>query len=676
VIETHSFTDKLVNLARVGWISYFNGTSGVAASSADLASLGFTNTFPLDGAPFPNIQILVGGVNCCGGAFSPTNKFTTSTWNGEDSVSWIHGKHSVSLGFLGVFHEIVQNALDIQGNFDFDGSKTASIPTAGSAWADFLLGLPNEGQVDIPTGYSQRHPINSKLFIDERKLAGYVNDDWKVTPRVTVNLGLRYDFQSTPTEENRRQFWRDTSVAGGALCSPDKTMVSTINASDSAANPASPQFYSSNCSRESPKKPFAPRVGFAFRPFADGKTVVRGGYGIFFDQYSIYEFASGNIAPYIGTFNANGYNTNSLYPSESVPVVTSADLGSLYNLEPPAMKQPYIEEWSLSVERELLRNTKLTANYVGSEGTHLETRLASNQPTSYDPSNPGAGYPFQNFGTYGQNGTALSPGYILEGAFPGSSNYNSLQISADHRSKDLALLVSYTWSSAMDDTSSSGGAGLENKEWSGPMDAHDIHRDYGKSAYDVNKRLVTSFVYELPFGRGKRFGSSMNKIADGFAGGWQVNGIYSAQSGLPFNATCNDIGFVLQAYGQRCDKVGNPYPAGFHKSIHAYFDPNAYAQPAEGVFGTEPHNDLRSFGLNNFDASLFKNLSLYADGRVRFQFRAEAFNALNHPEFGQADQGFSDGNAVPGEGYGAAFGTINNTFSSPRTIQLGGKIIF
>jgi hypothetical protein len=170
----------------------------------------------------------------------------------------------------------------------------------------------------------------------------------------------------------------------------------------------------------------------------------------------------------------------------------------------------------------------------------------------------------------------------------------------------------------------------------------------------------------------------VNKAVDAAIGGWQVNGIYSAQSGLPFNAHCNDTGSVLQAYGQRCDKVGNPYPKGFHKSFQGYFDPSAYAQPAIGVFGTEPHDDLRSYGLNNFDASFFKNFSLYGDGRVKFQFRAEAFNALNHPQMGQPDQGFSDGapNYVNGVNEGGNFTTINNTFSAPRTIQFAGKIIF
>ncbi len=667
VIQTHEFTSNLVNMARVGWTRYQNGTTGSAASTTDLSALGFQNTFPMAGAPFPNIQILTGGIACCGGAFSPTNVFTVNTWNGEDSLTWIHGRHSVSAGFLTILHGVVVNGLDIQGNFDFDGSKTAAgaNPTAGNAWADFLLGLPNEGQVALPTGYSQEHPINPQLFIDQIKYAAYVNDDWKITNRLTLNLGVRYDFQSNPREENHRQFWRDLSVPDGALCSTDSTMVTTLN---------SP--YYKVCSRSTPRTPFAPRVGFAYRPFSDDKTVLRGGYGVFFDQYSLYEFESGNIAPYIGTFNANGYSTDSLYPSEALPTVTPAQLGSLFNLEPPVIREPYLQEWSLSVERQVVRNTKFTANYVGSEGTHLETRLASNQPTSYDPSNPGAGYPFQNFGTYGQNGTPFSPGYVLEGSYAGASNYNSLQTSLDHRSNGAALLIAYTWSSAMDDSSSSGGAGLENKEWSGPMDAHDIHKDYGKSAFDVNQRFVASFVYELPIGRGKRFGSNLNRGLEEAIGGWQVNGIYSAQSGLPFNATCNDTGFVLQAYGQRCNKVGNPFPKGFHKSIHDYFDPNAYAQPATGVFGTEPHDDLRSFGLNNFDASIFKNFDLYGDNRVKFQFRAEAFNALNHPQMGQADQGFSDGNPVAGEAYGASFGTVNNTFSAPRTIQLAGKIIF
>ena len=656
VIETHSFSANLVNQARVGWLHYFLGTVAVAAPSADLSALGLQNTFPQAGTSFPSVS--VSGIACCGGAFGLPSAWTESVWNGEDSISWVHGKHTVTLGFLAYLnYDVVDFITSILGQWSYDGSITApagAAPTPDNAWADFLLGTGVSGEASVPTAYAQTNPFPVGLYMDQKKFAGYMNDDFKASNRLTLNVGLRYDFQSNPVEENHRQFWRDLAVPGGALCTPDRTLIT------SGVGGA----YYNYCTRSTPKAPFAPRLGFAFRPFPSDKTVVRGGYGIFFDQYQLYEFTSGDIYPFVGQFNSGHYSFNNMFPTPTQSAITGALLSSLLNLEPPVMKNPYLQDWSLSVQQELTRNTKLDVAYVGSKGTHLETRLMSSQPTSYNPADPAAGYPLYNFGTFGQNGTPLSPGEALEGAFPGTSNYNALQISVDHRAKDLALLAAYTWSSAMDDTSASGGTAIEATEWQGPMDAHNIHLDYSKSSYDINRRFVASFVYELPLGRGKQFGSGMGKTADAVVGGWQVNGIYSDQSGLPFNTISPDLGFALQSYGQRSNVVGNPHPPGFHKSYHQWFDTSAFSQPAMGSFGNERRNDLRAPGLNNLDFSLFKNFA-FGD-RAKLQIRGEAFNALNHAQIGAPDPNRTD----------ASFGLINSTWAPGRIVQLAAKVIF
>ena len=510
--------------------------------------------------------------------------------------------------------------------------------------------------MSVPTPYGLAHPHALPWSLNQNKFAAYIQDDWKLSNRLTVNLGIRYDYQGYPNE--LQAIWAVTDTPGGILCTTSKDVISSgVGGS----------FYK-QCSQSAPKMPFAPRVGFSLRPFSDDKTVVRGGYGIFYDQTSIYEYDSSVNYPWVETYNPSNINSDNLVPALS-PTISSSDLGGLYHPQPVDSKNPYIQEWSLGVQRELTKNTVLDVTYLGNLGTHLETRLAANQPYGYSatdtPEQRAQRYPFYNFGTYGLNGTSFSPAYVLSGDFVGTSNYNALEASLKHRAKDVALLVSFTWGSSMDNTSAVGGAGVESHGWGGPMDAHNLHLDHSKSSFDVNKRLVASFVYDVPIGRGKRYASGVNRATEAVIGGWQVNGIYAAQGGIPFNTNANDNGFVLEAYNQRSNRIGNPNPSGFKKSINSWFDTSAFAQPATGVFGTEKRNDMRTAGLNNLDFSLFKNIGV-AENRMTFQFRAEAFNALNHPQLG-----------APGNQVGAGnFGVISFTQIPGRIIQLGIKAKF
>lgn len=659
VIENHTFSPSLVNQARVGWVNYSDVTAGIPAPTADLSALGLQNTFPEAGLSFPFIQFNNGQFTSSGGTYNVPNSWDFAIWNGEDTITWTRGKHDISFGALIYVDNGLTNPVQNQlGSFTFGGSYTTPTgltPTIGNAWADFLLGDILQGAMSVPTPYGLAHPSAPPWTLNQNKYAPYVQDDWKIGNRLTLNLGLRYDFQGYPQEQ--QAIWALSTTPGGVLCTTSQAVISSgVGGS----------FYK-YCNQSAPKKPFAPRVGFSARPFSNDKTVVRGGYGIFFDQTSIYEYDSSVNYPWVETLNPGGINFNEVAPALS-PTVTSSDLGGLDHPQPVDSKDPYLQEWSLGVERELAKNTLLDVTYVGSVGNHLETRLAANQPYGYNaddtPAERAARYPFYNFGTYGLNGTPFSPSYVLSGDFIGASNYNALQASLNHRAKDLALLASFTWSSSMDDTSSSGGAGVEAHGWQGPMDAHDLHLDYSKSSYDVNKRLVTSFVYDLPFGRGKHFAPTVNRGVDTLIGGWQVNGIYSVQGGIPMNTNASDIAFALEAYGQRGNVVGNPYPSGFHKSGNAWYNAAAYAQPSIGTFGDEKRNDLRAPGLNNLDFSLFKNFNI--EDRMHVQFRAEGFNALNHTQLGAPDNGVGD----------PRMGVINSVQIPGRIVQLGLKVKF
>jgi len=660
VIETHEFNDRLVNNGRVGWMDYNWAFTGKAAPSADISALGETNTFPQNGAVFPQVQFTNGNFSDAGGAQQVPYTFGSQIWNIEDSLFWVHGRHGFTFGFLGVIDNGISNGVDnIMGEFGFDGSFTVpqgGNPTPGNTWADFLLGDTVDGMASVPTAWGLAHPSPPPWYIDQIKLAGYVNDDWKISKNLTLNLGLRYDFQSMPNLQ--QALWASMSVPGGVVCTTDKQFVQSGEGGTLFA--ACPD-------RSTPKAPFAPRFGFAYLPSPNGNTVIRGGYGIFFDQYELHEWDGAVNFPWVETYSAIGGNFDNSFPASSA-TITSSDVAGLYNSEPPFVKAPYVQQWSFGVEQSALRTVKINAGYVGSMGTHLMSRLAANQPYSYNatdtPAEREARYPYYNFGTYGLNGTPFSPGYLDQPNYVAASNYNALQSSVNFQGKDLVLLAAYTWASSMDDSSSVLGTGLDNAGWQGPMDAHDIHRDYAKSSFDVNQRFVASFVYQLPIGHGQPLASGVNRAGEIAIGGWQVNGIYTAQGGIPFNTAASDIGFVLSAYGQRSNKIGNPYPAGFHKSSSEWFDTSAYSQPPQGTFGTEPRNDLRAPGVNSLDFSLFKDFPLAE--QLKLEFRGEAFNALNHVQLGSPNDNVAASN----------FGVINGVNVPGRIIQLGIKVKF
>jgi hypothetical protein len=660
VIETHTFNDHFINNARVGLVDWANSESGTAASSADISTLGLQNTFAAASASaiFPQIQF-GGFFSNGGGALGPPEGTSERIWNFEDSITWVHGRHSVTAGFLATIENNLSQLTDLLGVDVFQGSYTSALgttPTSGNAWADFLLGDIASGQAVIPTAWGVSHPKPLPWFIKQNKYAPYVNDDWRVNSRLTLNLGLRYDFIQTPNVENA--LWGSLSVPGGVVCVTDNQYI--------ASGDGGSLFQL--CPRgPSPKRPFAPRVGFEFRPFASDSTVVRGGYGLFVVPYTLHEYDSNENYPWAETFSAAGYNFNQLYPALTT-IANSTDVAGLDQAEPPTTTNPYIQQWSFGVQREVAHNMKVDVGYVGSMGTHLETRLAANQPFGYSatdtPEQRMMRYPYYNFGTYGLNGTPFSPGFLDQGNFTAASNYNSLQTSLNYRAKDVSLLASFTWASSMDDASASEGTGLDNAGWQGPMDAHDIQRDYAKSSFDVNKRLAISAVYQLPVGRGKKFGSEMNRAADLVVGGWQVNGIYTAQGGIPFDVAANDIGGVLLADAQRANKLGSAYPAGFQKSASQWFNIASYVQPAEGAFGTEPRDDIRAPGVDDLDFSIFKNFQIWE--RAKFQLRGEAFNATNHVEL-----------AAPTNTVGASNnGVISGVEIPGRIIQIAGKIIF
>lgn len=710
ISHTISLGPNNVNNIRYGQLSA-KSIQGVTPGPTSLVSdLGLASVFsnlPDYARGYPNISI--GGYT--GSSFgSPGNTPTTSdipTWQVADSFTSLHGKHSLSLGFD--FRSWVQKrnlSANFLGSYGFssatvnqnggngaNGCATVTCGT-GNATADFLLGYYSGASAFQPGPFSSTTTPGNQNQFHFKYFAPYIQDDWKTTPNLTLNIGLRWDFRTIPYETNDKMFWIDTANTNGGLCFANKTLLT-----DGIA-PAGNGFYR-YCGRNNPRSPsyypFAPRLGFAYRPFGDNKTVVRGGYGLTYDSSLTREIDnSGDLYPYVIRASINPVtlagapkNTDNLFPPTATPhaVSVATDGGQFIAViisENPV--NPYVQQYSLSVEREIAPNTTLEVNYVGNKGTHLLDRININQP--YAPADPAlcdstkgtAGdcpaanrRPYSNF----TNTTGT-----LDSKWIGYSNYNAANVKLERRSTDLAAVLVYTYSKSMDDKSAAAGIGATNG-FAGHLNDHNPSLDYARSDFDVGQRFVASFVYGLPVGRGKKLLNGTSKVTDLALGGWQLTGIATFQNGFPFSVQANDKYGLLSAYNQRANIVGNPR-SGFTKSINEWFNTAAFTQPIAGTFGNSGRNILREPGINNWDLGLLKNLSLYE--RLNLQLRLESFNTFNHTQYGVDPTSASA--AAGGPGTGAIDRNVNDTTAANpnfgkvvsarpgRILQLGAKITF
>jgi Carboxypeptidase regulatory-like domain len=674
--ETHIFTPNLLNQLRVGYLESQVYRLGPIMSSADITTLGFQNVFGMTNANYPVVALASGlssssptgatqALSAAGGAANLPTGSLQPAWDVSDSVSWTRGKHSIGFGF--VYHSLQldrQSTVNPQGNFTFDGELTHN------QFADFLLGTAIKAQAPQPGPVSDV-AVGNVTHLVFRAFAPYFQDDWKVNGRLTLNLGLRYEFSAIPYEEQNHFAWFNPA-AGGGLFVANKLIVQDYGGSlytyTGARGPGPAQ-----------KDNFAPRLGFAFRPTGGESLVVRGGYGIFWDSFETNEFVNSTavypFAPtqvYTSATSTSGaiYNTNSLFPALTVGSVSQATfLNSVLQIAATRKLVPYEQDWSFGVERQFGPNTILNVDYVGNKATHLNIRTELNQPT---PCNPSTGCdPNSSFNQSAAGKQLRRPypnlGLIVYEGWNGYSNYNALNIKLQRRAKDVTLLAAYAWSKMMDIKSAAAAVSGDAFGAYGPQNSHCLPCDYARSSYDVGQRFVASFLYNLPFGRGQYVGGNSSGGVNAFIGGWQFNGIATVQGGFPFSVTANDVGYVNEAYALRANLAPGVSPSGFHQTIGEWFNTAAFTQPAAGYFGDSPRNVLRSPGVANLDLSMFKNVQLE---RIALQFRFESFNALNHPELG-----FPNPNVNAGAGvYGSI--TSINTHYPQRQNQAALRITF
>jgi len=567
------------------------------------------------------------GIQGYSGTGGPVNAYSASTqpmWDVSNTTTWIKGNHTFNFGANYRRWWLQRDlATDLTGNFGFGAGFTVT----GSPVADMLLGYYTTAASFQPAGFSVEGQVGNPREMNFMYFAPYIQDDWKVNSKLTLNLGLRYDYRNVPYETNDRMGWRNLDYARGGLLVADQSLVDK--------GIADGQYYQA-AGRRSPENPdrfkvFAPRIGFAYRPDDEGKTVIRGGWGRFYDSAEGREIdGAADIYPYVsrGSYSqqvsqtAPFRTTDQLFPSFASQGVASPAANTFLAVSmSPEPKNPYVDQWSLGVQRQITRNTVAELNYVGSKGNNLLMRINIAQATEYTAANPTVAgrKPFPNFDVY------------IDSTWSGTSKYNALNAKLQHSGRSLLATFAYTFSKSTDSKSAAAGIGASAYNgWQGFLNNHNPGLDYGLSDFDVEHRAVASFVWNLPFGKGERYGSSASGVANAIIGGWQVNGIYTWQTGFPITILAADLGAVLDSRNQNRANVSGD-PGSGAGTVEQWFNTGAFTQPALGQFGNSERNMLRGPGLSNLDLALFKNFDLPKGSRLQFRF--ESFNAFNHPNF-------------------------------------------
>jgi hypothetical protein len=469
-----------------------------------------------------------------------------------------------------------------------------------------------------------------------------VNDTWRVSPKLTLNLGVRYDMLPHAYEKDDllSAFYPglyNPSRAPTVL--PDGQLVGDydpLNGIAQAGKNGIPRGITQNHWNT-----IMPRIGFAWRPWGED-TVLRFGYGLYTERIQ------GNDVYNVGPNPPNSFTAQIFDAPLSNPGGGAQRRfpSNLQTYDGP-YKLPQIHQYNLGIQQRLKSGVVMTAAYVGSSASYLQTTRNINQPFPDGAARVRAGQAIVN-----QVRPYLGWGNILSYENSTNSNYNSLQLSMRTENyKGLTLQASYTWSHAIDYVSG-------DVPGNSHQNAYDTSLERAHGQYDRRQILILSYVYEI------RTPTDWASALRYTLGGWTFSGISSFQSGVPLNITLGGDNAFIGGAPYRPDAVRNPNLAGEERTRERYFDPAAFAQPAPGNFGNAARHIVRQAGINNWDLSLFKNIPLGSE-RVALQFRSEFFNAFNHTQW----SGYR--NQFGSAGFGEA-----NAARDARVIQFGLKLLF
>ncbi|MFN3323827.1 MAG: carboxypeptidase regulatory-like domain-containing protein [Bryobacteraceae bacterium] len=621
VSDTHIFDPRTIMDVRLGYLRADLGrgplhrfiesyrSAGLQNVPTNFRQFDFPVNFNIAGLTGPGNGNLVNGPDF--------------TYQGSISMTKIVDRHTIAFGYDYTKLRIIHDSVFL--NFGFNNIPTSdpqNVARTGHPFASFLLGT---------TAEAGRITGEADLDIDQQLHHLWFQDDIKVNNKLTINVGLRYEYNQWPHHRRGRMggfdmitgqfYWTGTNPITGAAPTVPRTIA------------------------EPERLNFAPRIGFAYRLFP--RTVIRSAYGIFYNANFGWEWSTGRGNwPFSISDNLTGLNIAGSTKMRADQLFATFDPSQA---QPTAqhtisrdLSMPYMQNWNFGVEHQLTQTLLLELNYQGAKGTHLSSFLSNNDPTP-GPGDPNPRRPFPQAGA------------VSELKMIGTSKYNGLTAKAEQRlARGLTYIASYAFQKNIDLNSQFGGVS--------PQDNHNIRASMGPSDFDQTHVFNTGYSYMLP-------SLGLKGIGKHLLGGWQTTGIWTLETGRPFNITLPFDNANVGARGnfQRPDLVGNPFPSGWTPTYGPgglFFDTTAFAPAPQYTFGNLGRNALRGPGFRNFDLGFFKNFEF--GERIRIQYRAEMFNAFNNTNF-----------ANPGASFGTPnFGRVLGTFIPQRSIQMGLKLYY
>jgi hypothetical protein len=702
----HTFSPTLLVTASYGlnrWHEFLPGAMGDYPGLDPVKTLGLPDYMKLSGTVvFPAIiagsPYSTGPVGVSVGT-QPSTRITQGTDEHQGLVifSLLKGSQEIKFGGEARWHRIsyfIPAASGGSFTFNFNStSQTPSSSSGGDPLASFLTG--------VGSGNSGNYQVPSAFTTTNWQWGGFVQDNWKIRRNLTLNFGLRYDVTLPRTERYNRANWLDPNVVSPVVAPG----LGTLHGGEVFATTGTPQVY------EADFGDWQPRFGFAWRPM--NKTVIRGGYGIYFSPSRVAVTGAGGpghsgfnqTTTWVTSLNNDGATPwgrlSDPFPGTGPGLPPGSSLGLLDDVGLAANgpyrnmnATPYEQSWNLDIQRELPGHVLLDTGYLGKKGTHLYFGGDTNfnhlgpQVEQYSASQIASLLTFVNNPFYGVITNPLSTlshstvqYYQLLLPFPqfttfggdsppeGDSIYNALQLRVEKRfSAGFQALVTYTYSKFLDDATSSqnsfntGGTSLQ--------DPNNRRLERSVSLYDISHLLQISHTYQLPFGRGRKLGSNWNAALNGVLGGWQVNGIWTVDSGRPLSPALTG-GLNLPTYGtQRPNLVATPERNDGPNWLTQYFaNPSAFVKPASYAVGNAPRTLpwVRTPGQRNVNLAVSKEfgLSQIREG-MGLQCLVQSLNAFNHPQF-------AGPNMTVGS---AAFGTVTSQANTPRELEIALKLHF
>jgi len=662
--ETHIFSPRVVNEFRAGYARH-NGSSvpNGTATGIEFALKNKISMFPFPLLAFPGIQFAFSG------QISSTAQFSSigggnpdlaieNTFQYADNLSVTRGNHTFKMG--GDFRRYRFDDINGGGTLIFGSifSSSSDSPGSGAPLADFLFGYPSNTDGKQLLDWSRQRDLYAGFFFQ---------DDWKLSPRLTLNMGMRYDLFTQPIDDRDRGGLFDLRTGKNALAGKDGFSRAIVNADHNN---------------------FAPRFGFAYS--ANSKFTIRSGAGIFFSRKEQNQgvtqiganipnsptvlfpviSASGTVTPPVTISSPIGLGASDPYFTG----VTAANPVSFNTRAPDFLNSPtpYVAQWNLSLQYALKQDLMMEVSYSGTKGTKLIARANLNQIRL---ENALAGRTTQADRPYPHinNTVGIDAGIA-------NSIYNALNVRLEKRYRaGFAFMANYTWSKNMESNGNGDSSFDQNGGTTLPIDSYNLFRERSYAPLDVPHVFNFNYAYELPFGANKRWLNQKGPV-NWVLGGWQFNGILTKRSGFPTDIRSARIAAANQMYAtlnvpDRVSGVSMYLP---NASVDGYFNPAAFVDPQQvrntkgtliTLFGNSARRVARGPGSTNLDFSLFKNFR--PTERLNVQFRAEAFNLSNTPTFrlpSASTQGLTIGNP--------AFGKLGSSSATGRQIQFGLKLNF